>query len=104
MPKFAEGARRFFERSAQRDAQATVEDFRATIRQAGFAGGACGAWAGIGRHRKVRFFFLDWPQDWVDIYNSNGFVEHDFMPMEGRRRISAFWWSDVVARLKLTEM
>jgi LuxR family quorum sensing-dependent transcriptional regulator len=104
MVKFADEARDFVDRSSQREARATVDDFRATIKRLGFAGSACGAWAGIGRQRKVRFFFLDWPQEWIDIYNSHGFVEHDFMPMEARRRISGFWWSEVVPQLKLTEV
>ena len=103
-PEFAKEGHCFLDRSGRLEIAASVEDFRATVRRMGFAGGACGAWAGVGKHRKVRFFFLDWPQQWIEIYQSNNFVEHDFMPMEARRRISAFWWSDVVARLKLTEM
>ena len=104
MLRFPDEARNFIDRTTKLSPDATVEDFRTTIRRMGFSGGACGAWAGVGKHRKVRFFFLDWPQEWIDIYNSNGFVEHDFMPMEARRRISGFWWSEVVTRLKLTEM
>ena len=101
---FAETALEFIERSSKLDAAASVDDFRVTIRRLGFAGGACGAWAGIGQNRKVRFFFLDWPKEWIDIYESNRFAAHDFLPMEARRRVGAFWYSDVATRLKLTEI
>src|SRR5215469_7779895 len=56
----------FIERCARdSDATSRVEDFRATMRQMGFHGWACGAWAGVGKNRRHRFFFVDWPADWL---------------------------------------
>lgn len=92
----------FIERSPQLTVKDTVDDFLATVKRIGFAAGACGAWAGVGRNRKVRFFFVDWPQDWLDYYQRNDCAEHDMMVIEARRRVSAFWYSGVVTRLKLT--
>jgi DNA-binding CsgD family transcriptional regulator len=93
----------FIERCANTDAAAAAGDFIATARKMGFGGGACGAWAGIGRNRKVRFFFLDWPQDWIEYYENNRCVEHDLLPIEARRRIEPFWYSDLIKRFKLTD-
>jgi len=92
----------FIARCRGRGAPDTVGDFLATIKTLGFAAGACGAWAGVGRNRKVRFFFVDWPADWLDYYQNNDYAEHDLLVIEARRRVSAFWYSDVVKRTKLT--
>ena len=69
----------------------------------GFAGGACGAWAGVGPHRKYRFFFVDWPADWQAFYESNGYVHHDLLPVEARRRVAGFWYYDAISQRELTE-
>ena len=103
MRSLAEQGLKFVERCSTRAAAASADDFLATIRQMGFAAGACGAWVGIGRNRKNRFFFVDWPQDWIEFYETNQFVEHDVVPVEARRRVSAFWFSDIISRFKLTE-
>jgi DNA-binding CsgD family transcriptional regulator len=103
MRSFADQGLRFIERCCACTAAAAVEDFLATIRRMGFAGSACGAWAGVGRNRKVRFFFVDWPKDWIEFYEKNQFVEHDLLPVEARRRVSSFWFNEVIAHLKLTE-
>lgn len=92
----------FVERCTASDAAAAAADFLATIRRMGFACAACGAWAGIGRHRQNRFFFVDWPQDWLDFYQNNGFVTHDLLPIESRRRVRPFWYRDVISRYKLS--
>ena len=49
-----------------------------------------------------RFFFVDWPQDWLEFYQANGFVAHDVLPIESRRRVRPFWYSEVISRLKLS--
>jgi LuxR family quorum sensing-dependent transcriptional regulator len=92
----------FVERCTASDAVAAAADFLATIRRLGFSCAACGAWAGIGRHRQNRFFFVDWPQDWLDFYQENGFVTHDLLPIESRRRVGPFWYSEVISRHKLS--
>ena len=68
----------------------------------GFAAGASGAWVGVGRNRKTRFFFVDWPKDWVEFYEANQFVDHDAVPIEARLSVGPFWFNDTVRRFKLT--
>jgi len=99
----AEQGLKFVERCSARPAAECASDFLSAIRQMGFAGGACGAWVGVGQNRKNRFFFIDWPKDWLEFYEKNGFVEHDIMPIEARRRVGPFWFSDIFGRFKLTE-
>ncbi|HLH88179.1 MAG TPA: autoinducer binding domain-containing protein [Xanthobacteraceae bacterium] len=79
-----------------------AEHFRAIIRQIGFAACACGAWAGVGRTRRHRFFFVDWPPDWLEFYERGGFFHHDMLAIEARRRVSAMWVSSLMPHLKLT--
>ncbi|MGC2594097.1 MAG: autoinducer binding domain-containing protein [Xanthobacteraceae bacterium] len=98
----AEQGLQFVERCAGSDAATAAADFLETIRRMGFSCAACGAWAGIGRHRQNRFFFVDWPADWLDFYQNNGFVEHDILPIEARRRVRPFWYSEAISRLKLS--
>jgi len=86
---------RFIERCAGAGIEACVNDFQETIRRLGFAGAACGAWAGVGKNRRNRFFFLAWPDDWLEFYNKNGCFEHDVLPIEARRRIAPSLWSEL---------
>jgi DNA-binding CsgD family transcriptional regulator len=102
MQSIADEGLTFIERCAESDAATAAADFLAAIRRMGFSCAACGAWAGIGRHRQTRFFFVDWPQDWLDFYRENGFVIHDVLPIESRRRVRPFWYSEVISRLKLS--
>jgi DNA-binding CsgD family transcriptional regulator len=86
----------FIERCARdHDTASRVEDFRTTLRAMGFHAGACSAWAGVGKNRRHRFFFVDWPADWLELYDQNGWVEHDLLPIEARRRVVPFLWSDL---------
>jgi DNA-binding CsgD family transcriptional regulator len=102
MQSLAERGLQFIERCASCAAAEAVTEFLQTIDQMGFPASACGAWAGVGRNRKVRFFFVTWPKDWIEFYESNGFVEHDLVPVEARRRIGPFWFNDVVRHYKLS--
>lgn len=61
----------------------------------GFHGWACGAGAGVGKNRRHRYFFVDWPADWLELYTANGWVEHDLLPIEARRRVVPFLWSEL---------
>ena len=56
----------------------------------------------FGRGRKNRFFFIDWPEKWVDFYQKNQFFQHDLMPIEARHRTSSFWYNDIIQQRKLT--
>jgi DNA-binding CsgD family transcriptional regulator len=102
MPSSAELGLKFVARCAAAKAAAAADDFLVTIRQCGFAAAACGAWTGIGKNRRHRFFFVDWPADWLEFYNKGGWFEHDLLPTEARRRIAPFLWSDVIGT-KLTD-
>jgi DNA-binding CsgD family transcriptional regulator len=96
MPLSTEQGLKFIERCSAAAAQEAANDFLATIRKMGFAASACGAWAGIGKNRRHRFFFVDWPADWLEFYNKNGWFEHDLLPIEARKRIAPFLWSDLM--------
>jgi DNA-binding CsgD family transcriptional regulator len=100
--RLTEHGLKFVERCASQTAAVAADDFVNTVRLLGFSAGACGAWTGVGRGRKSRFFFLDWPESWLDFYQKNQFFQHDLLPIEARRRTSSFWYSDIVAHRKLT--
>jgi DNA-binding CsgD family transcriptional regulator len=102
MSSLAEQGLKFVERCATASAAASAADFLSTIRRMGFAAGACGAWVGVGPNRKHRFFFVNWPQDWIDFYEKNAFVGHDVLPIEARRRVAPFWYSELASRIKFT--
>src|ERR1700722_4552389 len=76
----------FVERCSLGAAPACADDFKATVRLFGFSACASGAWAGVGRGRRSRFFFVEWPKDWLEFYETNQFFQHDLLPIEARRR------------------
>lgn len=77
------------------DLQALIADFQHTIRTFGFAVSSCGAWVGLGSARTHRFFFLDWPPDWIALYESRRMFERDPIVSEARRRMAPFLWEDI---------
>jgi DNA-binding CsgD family transcriptional regulator len=102
MQSLAEQGLAFIERGVSQTADAAVDDFLATTRRMGFAGCACGGWVGVGKNRRNRFFFVDWPQDWLDFYNNGRWFEHDRLVLEARRRIAPYFWSELLTS-ELTE-
>ncbi len=58
-------------------------------------------WASDGT-AKTAFSSSTGRADWLDFYQDNGFVVHDVLPIEARRRVRPFWYGDVVSRLKLS--
>jgi LuxR family quorum sensing-dependent transcriptional regulator len=101
MPSVTELGLKFVERCSRSSASVAAEDFQATIKQIGFAGGAGGAWSGVGKNRHHRFFFVNWPADWVELYTNSGWFGIDPLPIEARRRIAPFLLSEL-ANLKFT--
>jgi DNA-binding CsgD family transcriptional regulator len=87
---------RFIDRCANASGADCAADFLATVRRIGFSAAACGAWAGVAKNRRNRFFFVDWPADWLQIYEAYRGFEHDLLAIEARRRIVPFFWSDLV--------
>jgi DNA-binding CsgD family transcriptional regulator len=79
----------------EKDVDALVAEFRSVIRDFGFDCSAAGAWVGVGKARRHRFFFNDWPQDWLDFYNAHGYFQRDFIVEESIRRSRPFLWSEL---------
>ena len=100
MSSSAEQGLQFVERCAGSDAATAAADFLATNRGMGFAARLRGGRASDDTAKTL--FFVDWPADWLEFYQNNGFVEHDVLPIEARRRVRPFWYRDVVSRLKLS--
>ena len=93
----AEAATEFVERCAGgEDVSVLIDAFQSQIGDFGFEVSVCGAWAGVGNNRSYRFYFNFWPQDWLDIYERNEFVEDDPLVAETRRRMKPFLWSEVM--------
>ncbi|MGC1778872.1 MAG: LuxR family transcriptional regulator [Xanthobacteraceae bacterium] len=101
MAEITEDGLNFIARCSTSSAAVAAEDFLNAVGHIGFSAAACGAWAGVGRNRKSRFFFVSWPPDWLEFYEKNRFYEHDPMLVEARRRVSPFWFSEVLPRLNL---
>jgi DNA-binding CsgD family transcriptional regulator len=93
----------FVNRCSGVPAAASVADFLQIIGEKGFSTAAGGAWAGVGKNRRHRFFFVDWPADWLDFYNKNDWFQHDLLPIEARRRLAPYLWTEITAT-KLTDM
>jgi DNA-binding CsgD family transcriptional regulator len=86
----------FIERAAgDSDVRALIDEFRRLIRLFGFDCSSGGNWVGLGKQRHYRFFFNDWPQDWLDYYNEHRFFQRDFIVAEGRRRMEPFTWAEI---------
>jgi hypothetical protein len=76
---------------------ALIADYQDLVRDFGFDIVAGGCWVGIGKERRHRFFFNNWPHDWLEFYNSQGFFQKDFFVEESRRRIRPFLLSEMDA-------
>jgi LuxR family quorum sensing-dependent transcriptional regulator len=77
------------------DAAKVIERFLEVINLFGFEVSAGGAWVGVGGTRVHRFYFNNWPSDWLELYLANGFFEIDPIIMETRRRMTPFLWSEI---------
>jgi DNA-binding CsgD family transcriptional regulator len=66
--------------------------FRQEIAREGFTASACGAFLPTESGPEPHFFFTDWPELWLKIYQERNFVACDFGVAEARRRISPFTW------------
>ncbi len=93
-----------FERDirAARSHAAVQERYRAEIARFGYTEAACGYFQITRMGAATHFYFQDWPQAWIEIYVAEGFVNHDFVVSEARRRLMPFRWSDVTAARQLT--
>ena len=79
------------------DIHALIGQYEQLIGDFGFEVAAGGCWVGVGKERRHRFFFNNWPLDWLEFYNSQGFFDKDFFVEESRRRIRPFLLSEMDA-------
>jgi DNA-binding CsgD family transcriptional regulator len=71
-----------------------IAGFQQLARDFGFSASAGGAWIGAGLRRTNRFFFNDWPADWIAQYVARNFGERDPIVLESYRRIEPFQWTE----------
>ena len=81
--------------SSEADVTKVIERFLETIKLFGFQVSAGGGWVGVGATRAHRFYFNNWPKDWLDLYLAKGFFDVDPMVIETRRRMTPFLWSEM---------
>ena len=84
----------------------SIGELRSTFRQAialeGFTASACGAFLPTENGPEPHFFFTDWPDVWLKLYEERNFVACDFGVAEARRRISPFTWLEAKAARRLS--
>jgi DNA-binding CsgD family transcriptional regulator len=71
--------------------------FREEIAKHGYSVSACGAFLPTDNGPEPHFFFVDWPEDWIRIYQERNFVANDFGVAEARQRIAPFTWLEAKA-------
>jgi LuxR family quorum sensing-dependent transcriptional regulator len=74
-----------------------LDSFRRTIAAFGFSASAGGAFAIAGKAQSSRFFFNDWPGEWLALYVERGLGERDPIVLEARHRIEPFQWRESTA-------
>ena len=84
------------------DVAKVIERFLETIKVFGFVASAGGAWAGTGAARKHRFYFNNWPKDWLDLYLARNFFNNDPMVLESQRRMTPFLWGEMAKARSFT--
>lgn len=84
----------------------SIEDVARLLREAiapfGFTACAAGAFLPADRGPEPRFFFQDWPQDWLALYMERNFVAVDYGVAEARRRLEPFSWNEAKAERDLS--
>ncbi len=73
------------------------EIFRQAIALEGFTASACGAFLPTESGPEPHFYFTDWPDVWLKLYEERNFVACDFGVAEARRRIAPFTWLEAKA-------
>lgn len=84
------------------EVHSAVAEFRELIETLGLVHSVCGAWTGVSAHRVHRFFFNDWPEDWLALYNERQIFADDPFVEEARRSMTLYLWSEVETRRPLT--
>lgn len=71
--------------------------FYAAVGRHGYTVSAAGAFVPTLRGPETRFFFQNWPADWIALYRARNFVAADFSVAEARRRVAPFTWLEARA-------
>lgn len=84
----------------------SIDGLRCIFRQAvaleGFTVSACGAFLPTENGPEPHFFFTDWPDVWLKLYEERNFVACDFGVAEARRRMTPFTWLEAKAARNLS--
>ncbi|WP_284947093.1 LuxR family transcriptional regulator [Acidisoma cladoniae] len=80
------------------DITALISEYLIVYADFGFRSGAGGGWTGIGRGRAYRFYFNNWPQDWLERYTEHQAFFDDPIIEEAQRRMTPFLWSEIFPR------
>jgi LuxR family quorum sensing-dependent transcriptional regulator len=86
------------------DTDRVIARFMEAIGSYGFEVATAGAWVGVGAARAHRFYFNNWPQDWLDLYNERNFFRDDPMVLETHRRMTPFLWSELQGSRNFTSI
>lgn len=69
--------------------------FAAAIAAHGYTVSACGAFVPTETGPEAHFFFQDWPETWIALYQRQNFIEVDFSVAEARQRVAPFTWAEM---------
>lgn len=84
------------------DLSAVAKLFEATLLPLNFSASACGAFLPSGTGPIPHFYFQNWPQGWMSLYQERNFVAVDYGVAEARRRIEPFTWNEAKAERNLS--
>jgi len=76
--------------------------FRDAVATEGFTASASGCFVPSRNGPIPRFYFQDWPEDWLALYQRENFVASDYGVAEARQRIAPFVWSEVKRERQLS--
>ena len=86
----------FIERcSGHEDVRILIDSFLKEAGSFGLTHGAGGAWTGMGQSRLYRFYFNNWPADWLALYAARQVFHEDPVILEAQRRMTPFLWRDM---------
>jgi LuxR family quorum sensing-dependent transcriptional regulator len=86
----------------EEDTAQVVDAFRVAIALFGFTSSAGGGWIGEGQGRLQRFYFNDWPAEWLEIHRRTADFNHDPIVIEAARVMNPFTWTQIRAHMRPT--
>jgi len=79
----------------EKEVEPLVAAFQELIARVGFNASAGGAWVRSGGRNMHRFYFNNWPKEWLDLYQEHAKFEDDLLVIESGRRMQPFLASEV---------